>query len=474
LVQCFFFLAPLEILMVFAGTTELAAGMVAGGAIGSMGLILLASSRLRFSLSDDRPVAYLLLFLIIGVVSTSLTVYGRGAIEKGAINLSAMFAMVLMTLVIKQTLIQWPQLCRHIGRITAITTGLAGLTVIFQSIVSNVLNSPELFDLSFLNSFWGRNWWRFTQQEGLVRAQGIYAEPSFLAVYLGMGAGLAMTRLGLFGVKWRAALRGTVPLWAACSILASMALSFSALTYGGLLACFLGALAAKTRFRFRSLLFLFVGGTVALLVLALLAVQLGDIIIGRIMGLAVLSQLDATSGVSDLDNDINLTVQVLFLNAYVTLRNVIANPFLGAGVGAHPFAYAALLPAVAGLPGSENGVVGINAQDAAALSLRLLSETGILGTLVFTIAILSAWFRVRREIVKPDDNLNSDGSSYKAMAIGWCGGLVGVFAAMLAHVPHYYGPELWAVIAMCCSLPALISLARLRPRRSPHIPAGGA
>jgi hypothetical protein len=452
-VQILYVVAPLEILMVYAGTTELNAGMVVGGGIGVIGWLLFASSRLGLSWREDRSIIYMLLFLCLGALSTSLTVYGMPAIQKGVINLLAILAMVGMVMVVKQALIQWPHLFPHIVRIAAVTTGVAGLTVIFQSFVSNVLGQPDWFDLSFLNTFWGQLWWRFSPQGGLARAQGIYAEPSSVAAYIGMASGLALVRLGLAGPRWRNEIRSFVPAWTAASVLASIILSFSAVAYAGLFAAYLGTLATRITFSVRSIVLLVMGSAVAAALLALAAVQAGETIRDRFIDLVVLNQLGDASGNNAVDRETNLSVQVLFLNAYVTLENFAANPWLGAGVGAHPFAYQALVPA---LPLASSSAIGLNAMDANALALRLLSETGILGTAIFTAAVLSAWLRTRRIVLT-----RHSGPSLllRALAIGLNGGLAGVFAAKMFRLPNYYSAEFWALFALCVAVPALASMS---------------
>jgi len=461
LIQLFYIVAPFEILMVYAGTTELTAGMAGGAGIGTIGLLALLSSRLGLSWSADRPVAYMLLFLCSGALSTALTAYGMPAIQRGAINLPAMLAMVVMALVVKQAFVQWPRLFPHVVRITAAMTGVAGLTAIYQSFVGNVLGMRELFDLSFMNSVWGEFWWRPGPPGGLVRAQGIFAEPSFLAAYVGMASGLAMARLGLYGAKLGGNLRDIVPAWAAFSILGSLVLSFSAVVYAGLLATYLGALASKTTFSVRSILFFSIGSAVALIVLVILALQANDAIVNRVAGMMIFSQLNAidpnTMPGAGIDVSAQLSVQILFMNAYVTLQNLIASPLLGAGVGAHPFAHAAILSTLPDLPGLAPGADTLNRMDASALLLRLLSETGILGTALFTAAILSAWFRARKLVLSIGEDRGPGRQSHKAIAIALNGSLIGVFVAMLLHIPHYYAAEFWGLFALSATLPALAS-----------------
>jgi hypothetical protein len=448
--------------MIYVGTTELTAGMAVGALIGIVGALLIASSRLSLQWRDDRPIIYMVFFLCLGVLSTSQTIYGAPAIQKGAINLSAVLAMVLMAIVVKQAFVQWPHLFPHAVRITAVITGLAGLTAIFQSVVSNVFGQPEIFDLRFINAFWGVTWWRFSPQ-GLIRAQGIYGEPSFLSAYIGMASGLAMVRLGLIGSKHRDELRSVVPAWAAASVFASIILSFSAVAYAGLFAAYLGGLASRMRFSVGSIVLLLIGSAAAAAILALAALQAGDAIRERVLDLAVFSQFGQADGTGRVDQDTNLSVQVLFLNAYVTLVNVVANPWLGAGVGAHPFAYEALVPA---MPLASRSAMGLNAADAKSLALRLLSETGVLGTATFTAAVLSAWFRVRRVVLTRDSTLDPQ---LKALAIALNSGLAGVFAAKMLRVPTYYGAEFWALFALCITIPALASMSASpfsRPRVS--------
>ena len=464
LIQTLYIVAPLQILMVYVGTTELTAGMAVGALIGIAGALLIASSRLTFQWRDDRPIVYMVLFLCLGLLSTSQTVYGAPAIQRGAVNLSAILAMVLMAIVVKQGFVQWPHLFTHAVRITAVITGFAGLTAIFQSVLSNVLLQRELFDLSFINAFWGVPWWRFAPLGGVVRAQGIYGEPSSLATYIGMASGLALTRLGLIGSKYRDELRSVVPAWAAASILVSVILSFSAVAYAGLFAAYLGALASRTTFSARSIVLMVIGAVAAVAILALAALQAGDAIRERFFDLAVFSQLGSAEGTGAVDRDTNLSVQILFLNAYVALQNLIANPWLGAGIGAHPFAYDALVPV---LPLAAGNASRLNAMDAGALSLRLLSETGILGTAMFTAAVLSAWFRVRRVVLRRGAKLDPQ---MKALAIALNSGLAGVFAAKMLRGPSYYGAEFWALFALCIAVPVLASMSASalspRPRTS--------
>jgi hypothetical protein len=469
LIQCLYVVAPLEILLIYVGTTKLTAGMATGALLGLVGLLLFASSRLSLSWRADRPMVYMFVFLALAAFSTVQTPYGAPAIQKGAINLIAMLAMVSMVLVVTHAFGQWPNLFPHVVRITAIMTGIAGYTVVLQSFLSNVLLQPQLFDLSFVNALVGEMWWEFTNEFGFVRAHGIFKEPASLATYVGIGSGLALVRLGVLGSKQALELRALVPKWAAAGILGGLILTFSTVVYAGLLAASFGALASRTTFGFRPILLFVVGSAAAILIVGLLALQAGDVIVQRIIGLAVFSQIGANESNALGTSDINLSVQVLFLNAYVTLQNLAADPLLGAGVGAHPFAFDALAPALPVLPADVASSLRTSTMDASALALRLLSETGILGTLMFTAAVLSAWFRVRR--VALDASADAVDFPLKTIALALNGSLAGVFGAMMIRSPNYYGAEFWALLALCVAISALGS--RVRHPDPPKVELGG-
>jgi O-antigen ligase len=106
--------------------------------------------------------------------------------------------------------------------------------------------------------------------------------------------------------------------------------------------------------------------------------------------------------------------------------------------------------------------------DASALVLRLLSETGLLGTAMFTLAVLSAWLRVRKVLLAPDGLARPVPPSFKAVAIGLNASLVGVFAAMMFRIPHYYAAEFWSLFALCVAMPALGAVSASVLLQRPH------
>jgi hypothetical protein len=93
--------------------------------------------------------------------------------------------------------------------------------------------------------------------------------------------------------------------------------------------------------------------------------------------------------------------------------------------------------------------------DASSLALRLLSETGIVGTFMFTTAVLSAWFRVRSIVLSAGTNGKTVDPFFKTITIALNGSLAGVFAAMMFRSGNYYAAEFWALLALCVAIPTL-------------------
>lgn len=453
-IQLLYAVSPLQTLLIIIGTTLISAGMIIGALVGAVGLVLLAHSYIGLSLNRDRPIVYALLFLAVSAVGTAMTPYGPSAIANGAVSLCAMLAMIAMALVVVRMLAQAPHLFRHLVRIMAISAGMMGLTVLLQFFIANVLRMPALFDLTALNALWGGfKMWPPAAMTGFIRPRGLYLEPVYLAGFVGMASGVAMIRLGAFGPALRQSLVGIVPGWAAFSIVASQILSVSSTVYAALFVTFVAALASSTHLRWKSMA-KFVVGTVMAIGFAIgLAFQAGDIVVDRIADLFVFQQLANIDALVVGDNPVGFTAMVLFANSYVALQNLIANPLLGAGVGAHPFAYDVLsfvMPEI-----FEYGR-GISSADSGALIIRLLSETGILGTLIFSAAIFSAWYRGRRTILMMGwDASNPERNSFKAQAIGVSGAMIGVYAGFLIHIAHYYEPPFWTLFALCVAIPAV-------------------
>jgi len=95
--------------------------------------------------------------------------------------------------------------------------------------------------------------------------------------------------------------------------------------------------------------------------------------------------------------DFNQSSSALFSNAYVAFKSFTSNPLFGSGLGSHELSYSKYID---DLIGSNTGLryfLFINMADANSLFLRLISETGLIGTIAIFIFMFK--FYLKRESV---------------------------------------------------------------------------
>lgn len=454
LVKVLYAIAPIQFLMLYIGT-DITWGMILATFIGTAALVALLRSQTGLRSDEERPIIYAVIFLSVCLIGIILSPYRAESMGKGLINLFAMLAMLGAALVVIRQSEASYGFFRSLIRISAIATGLAGLTIIIQFILGDVLNAPKLFDLSGLARALsgGSDWWNATFDHGVLRPNGIYQEPSFISAYVGITAGLALARLGAIGREPNA-VSEAVPLWAAVSILLSLLLSMSGVCYAALFVTVIAVTVSRKKFGIQSLVVLILVATVTLGALAIVVVQAAGGIADRIAGLVVFTNLGQLDPAVLDSTSTQYTVMITFLNAEVAYHNLVTHPVLGVGLGGHASAYFHLL-SPRNFGHSIQGF-GYNSTDANALSLRLISETGLVGTFIFVAIFASAWLRTRRAILRLMANRHdAESRGFAGLAAGLNGGLAGVFAAYLIHVPHYYDAQFWGLFALCVAIPPL-------------------
>ena len=159
----------------------------------------------------------------------------------------------------------------------------------------------------------------------------------------------------------------------------------------------------------------------------------------------------------------DLSAIALAVNLSVMRANLARAPMLGAGLGAHPVTYDRENPGLGRLP-AEIVTVGMNKEDAASLLIRLLSESGILGTFAFIAGWMLAVARSRRFILA-SIGTDSAPNVFLSLAIGVTASMVGVGVACLARAPQYYAPWFWLPMALTASVPELLSRIEEAARR---------
>jgi hypothetical protein len=435
------------------------------------------------------------LFLVVAFVALMTSPYREASMAKGAVQLTGIAMMMALVLILSTLVRDQPAFIRKMLYVTCVTLGLVGAIAIFQFAVNNIVGAP-LVNFMVLRLVNGEFAWRPPGMLGpLFRANSIEPEPAHMTTYLTMVSGLAFLRLGGLGsARVSDLVRAVMPQWAAICIVGGFAVSLSLVGYIGF-ALALGAVwtiwiaanwrsgstASLQRQRRRMTVVIFGVLLLGVLLVPLFAGQnltdkLSSISLifdnpgsaagdgngaysNQTVGEAVASNVELVN-----NTDTNLSALALAVNTNVMIRNLRSRPLLGAGIGGHPASYDENLPSYAELVPS---LKGLNRDDAAALAIRLLSETGAIGTIVFVFAGL--WvgyvgFRATRHAI---------GMKYDSVApimAALTGSWLAVLFLYLLRFGLYYNPAFWASIALVLVVAQMIPAPRKPRSRSAPVP----
>jgi hypothetical protein len=419
-------------------------------AVGSMSKLVLL--QYRFSKNRDTWILFALVFLVVGVNSIAFSSYGEKVVAKGVIQLVGIFVSMLVVIAISEEIKRVPPFFFKLVRLSCIVLGSTGVVAILQSIYFNSIGTGSLFDFSFMNSIAGGSVWRDPANIGFIhRANSIYAEPAHMTRYLGLMCGVALMRVGFLGREFSHAIAGLIPKWCAWAILLAFLVSISLLGFALLMivgvACRLVIQRNVIKTFFKGIRYFFIP-LVGILFMAFLA------------GPELQSKLLTTNLIfSDEGRDVQIgsfeTEQVsalaIAMNIIVMEDNLKSYPWFGVGLGGHPVSYYANPPPAAA---AIEPLFGLNADDASGTLVRLLSETGIVGTAVYMSMVIYIIWRLKKVIVRSMETrkrLNQPPSASLALAIGIAGSLVGVFIITLARAGQYYELPLWLSMALAIS-----------------------
>jgi hypothetical protein len=144
----------------------------------------------------------------------------------------------------------------------------------------------------------------------------------------------------------------------------------------------------------------------------------------------------------------------LLANAEVVKHVLNQSPLFGVGLGGHPQAYAEYQPDWAS---KYWGSTGMNAQDAGALLLRLLSESGLIGEAIFLVGL--AWVTYGATVMLwrlgAIPNNSKDDWLWLALGAGVIPGWLGAIASHLLRAPFYYEAGFWLLAGLCLAWAAI-------------------
>jgi hypothetical protein len=424
---------------------------VVGTAIAMLTVERLTTGRYRMHPSLDQSVFAFVIFLFVGALSVIFSRDSAQILTKGFVQLGGVSIMLLACIATVNEVARRPVLFAGYIHLCMMVLAMVSLVGVAQFVLANALGHPEMLEFSFLNRWAGGNvWYNRGSLDGIIRANSILQEPSALGMVLGTGAGVALIRLGLRGGAQRDAVQRIIPAWAAISILGGFVVTVSLIDFFLLLSVSVSLWVVSRKIS---------AGAMATLSVAI--VLTGGVAYAAIAStLPDLSEkLSAMGSITSDDIQVkraeDLSAIALAVNLAVMRANLSRDPMLGAGLGAHPVTYDRENPGLGRLP-ADIVTVGMNKEDAASLLIRLLSESGILGTVAFITGWILAVTRARRFILA-SMSARMAPNVFLSLAIGVTASMISVGIACMARAPQYYAPWFWLPMALTVSVPELVA-----------------
>jgi hypothetical protein len=382
------------------------------------------------------PFACFIFMGIIGIFSSPL---GIQILAKGGIQLVGISIMIIMAIATNRSMAN-PHFLLSITKTLMVSLAIFSFIGILQFLFWNFFSMMNVLNFSFLDNLAGGNVWKYGGMiGGLHRANSLAAEPTHFTRYLSLGLGIALIRVGMLGKKQRNNISTIVPLWASLAIIGGY---FVALSINGWI--LFGVVVLALFFFIKNkpkALGSYIGVSIILLGILIVALSQTN---GLFFAKAQTISLILTREISPENVQGNqLSALAIAANMNVALENFIRHPILGGGLGSHPRAYEYYAPAFSYfLPALH----GLNAQDAASLLLRLVSETGLFGLALYVggtlLVIIKAWRKVSSRF-----NQLSNSTIY-SVYLGYLASLIGLLALYLGRVGHYYDPVFWIALAL--------------------------
>lgn len=400
----------------------------------------------RSVLTWTKPFIAFLCVCLIGMLTSP---YGPVVLTKGGIQIVGILIMIVMGVAISMTLHEDPRFILRLARTASISLGVVAIIGCFQFILWNLTPFHHLLTFDFMNSIEGGSVWRYPGTIGpLHRINSIAAEPTAFSHYLGFSLGWSLIRLGLLGRGMRVSISRIIPLWSAVVSIIAFALSISmnawilmALTAFMLL---IGAYKIKLSRVVKAVPAIIAVGIVFFIVLA----NTNGALESKFQTVKLIS-----GGYQSADRStMALSALAVAANISVAVQNFSQSPMLGGGLGSHPIAYDKFAP---NYVADMHGLKGLNKDDAASLFLRLLSETGIVGLILFVGGMGWLILRARKAVLYAMDVGLYD-SAYIAVAAGVIASTAGLFISYLIRTGHYYDPEFWILISLVASIPMIL------------------
>jgi hypothetical protein len=277
------------------------------------------------------------------------------------------------------------------------------------------------------------------------RVNSFASEPAHYCLYLLAGMGLAVFRFLPPPVIRRAPWKAHLPSLAmAGAYFVAYLLSFSLLGLIGLGIALVSHNLILKRINFRSLITIVIIGVGVISTLDYFTEGL------FVKKIEFMTQI-MPGEVKETGNELAGSGLILAMHLDITLAGLQQNPLLGWGPGGFPEAVERELPAwVWNTP----SIIEVNATDASSLALRLLSEMGLLGFLIFTGTFaLIIW-----QAVRAIQGAMGHPGAWEVLPVctGITVGAISMVLVYLARMPSYFSLSFWFVLALTSVVPEVL------------------
>ncbi|WP_124664949.1 hypothetical protein [Burkholderia sp. Bp8998] len=399
-----------------------------------------------FSAFPLKSYAFLVTFFISVAFGLVLNPFGPQSMVKGVIQFFGILTALTVSAVISSEIANHPRLLFRVLTVARHTFVIFSVVALLQFILWNLTRSNEFLSFDLLNVMEGGQIWRGGGMIGpLYRANSWASEPAHFSRYLGFMLSFALVRMGLLGRRYKLALVRVFPLWAALVIFTAYftAISVLGLVQFAITVVLLIVVVRGVRIRTA------ISGTIVLItsVFALVttAVIAGPAFKDKLATVALVWNSDENVG-NKVETE-QISALAVNSNLVVAMANVKQDPVLGGGMGSHAFAYEKFAP---GYVFSTPILYRLNADDAAGLAARLISETGIVGLVGFIgFFITVAWSARRAAFIR----LKLE----KAETLFLCRlcfvvSFLSVFAMYLFRAGQYFDPLLYSLLGVVASI----------------------
>ena len=421
---------------IVVGDNLISLGAASLGLIGITAIFGMLGGRISLD-SHDLWMSITLAFLALAAVGLAFAPLRDQHLEKGILQILAMGAVALGAVGISHLTADRDMIYYVVRLYLSVATVLA-IVGLAQWTLSNVFGNWEAFNLLWLNDMYGKTVWRFPGTIGpnIYRVNSLAGEPAHFVRIIAPAASLAVMRLGLVGRYLARHTSFAIGRLRSFIILGAFVASGSLVGYLLILTILAVLIALNSSSWSRKTL-----GIITLLGTSSLA-----IIVGSSADLFSESRISTVSLILQPIHDAEvstsgLSALAISTNRTVAFDNFARSPILGIGMGGHPETYWDFY-GVNG-PLASQLLQGLNSEDAASMGLRLISETGALGAILYYSIFLSILVRLRRSVSQPTAD-----PQVRAYIISVGASLSGLVIADMIRYPSYFDPLTWTLVGL--------------------------